>query len=85
MKCACEIAMEIVANETMKKQTAYENAMKEFNENLENIDGYVEQQLLKNQGKVELLIEKCYVYGTEDFYCFAEKHYPFNFYRFNHL
>ena len=75
MRYACQIAMEVIANEITKKQTAYENAMKEFNENLENIDGYVEEQLLENNGKIELLIEKCQVYGTEDFYCFAEKDY----------
>ena len=82
MKCAIEMAKAI--NEKIeaerlererRRQEQIAEYMKEFFASLEEIDKYVEEKLLENNGSVELLIDCEYWRGKENFYFFAKKTY----------
>lgn len=80
MKCALEMAIAIEeakrleairAEEECKRK--YEEDLKYFYEHIEEIDSYVEKELLRSKGKVELLCKKWY----REFYRFGEKDYDY--------
>lgn len=74
MKYACEI-MDAIAMETLQKEAEkFAKAMEAFQENLEEIDKYVEDKLIQGNGSATLLIDSNRGYGQPNgFFYFAEK------------
>ena len=82
MKCALEMAIAIEEAKRLEaikaeeeRKRRYEEDLKKFYECIEKIDSYVEKELLKNKGKVELLCEECC--WRSGFYSFGEKNYDY--------
>lgn len=82
MKCALEMAIAIEEAKRLEaikaeeeRKRKYEEDLKYFYEHIEEIDSYVEKELIKNKGRVELLCEKCS--WRSGFYRFGEKDYDY--------
>lgn len=79
MKCALEMAIEIEKVKELERIKAeeerkvrYQTKLAEFYENLEKIDEVVENVLLENRGKAEILVDDLWARNEDGFYHFAE-------------
>lgn len=82
MKCALEMAIAIEEAKRLEaikaeeeRKRKYEEDLKKFYEKIESINSYVEKELLKSKGEVELLCEECF--WRSGFYYFGEKDYDY--------
>ena len=81
MKCALEMAIAIEEAKRLEaikveeeRKRRYEEDLKYFYNHIKSIDSYVEKELIKSKGRVELLCEKVLWNG---FYYFGEKDYDY--------
>ena len=91
MKYACEIMAEVIAKKKaeeerkrveeeasrLAKLAMTKKAMEEFQKNIEEIDAYVEKELIKGEGRAELMIDERRFY-CEGFWCFVKKDYRYS-------
>jgi hypothetical protein len=84
MKNACEIMIEVaVKNEIEEEKKQLEQfakitkAMEKFQKHIEEIDAYVEKELIAGNGKAELMIDR-YWGDCEGFWYFARKSYRYS-------
>ena len=84
MKNACEIMVEVaVKNKIEEEKKRLEQlekiakAMEEFKKHIEEIDAYVEKELIRGNGKAELMIDR-YWRECEGFWYFAQKDYRYS-------
>lgn len=82
MKCALEMAIAIEEAKRLEaikaeeeRKRRYEEDLKYFYNHIKSIDSYVEKELIKSKGRIELLCEECY--WRSGFYYFGEKNYDY--------